>query len=95
MKQNIILILTTIALLSFGALFAYELDMQQFTPTEICDEEQDLEVTSDNSEDIKFLFAACNYSLLTYILFFTETFTYKMPTIFSLLKPPREILPFS
>ena len=94
MKQNIILLLA-IALLSFGSLFAYEVDMQQFTPIEICDEEQELQVTSDNSEDIKFLLSTSNYSVFVDTLFYNEAFTYKMPTNFSLLKPPRDSPLFS
>ena len=94
MKQNIILILT-IALLSFGSLFAYEADMQQFTPIEICDEEQELEATSDNSEDIKFLFSVSNYRIFTKIAYGIDPFTYKMPVHFSLLKPPRDSSLFS
>lgn len=89
MKQNIILLLT-IALLSFGSLFAYEADMQKFTPIEICDEEQELQVTSDNSEDSKFLYIISNYSVYIYVTFLTEAFTYKMPENFFLLKPPRD-----
>ena len=94
MKQNIILLLT-VALLSFGSLFAYEMDIQQLTPIEICDEEQELEVTSDNSEDIKFILDASNYPVFIHTLFSTETFTYKMPANFFLLKPPRDSPLFS
>lgn len=88
MKQNIILLIT-IALLSCGSLFAYEVDTRQFTPIEICDEDQELEVTSDNSEDIKFILDASSYPLSIATLFSTEAFIYKTPSNSFLLKPPR------
>jgi hypothetical protein len=94
MKQKIILFLT-IALLSFGSLFAYEVDVRSFTPVEICDEEKELEVTSDNSEDTKFIFDTSNYFVSLQTLFSSETLFYKTPVHFYLLKPPRDSPSFS